>query len=411
MSGTNPVNKFVQSDFTSQDAATYKAAIDGAINMLKRIAATFSPSAQDTPDMTVLLGAGSLFVGGALVEQAAQSTGTITAPSSNNRIDMVYIDASTGAVGVATGVEDAVPSAPAVPSGKLPIATVSLTTATTAIQNTDITDVRAGYLFEDLGTAAYVDTGTDPGDVPLNSDLGTAAVLDSGTAIGEVLLVADVGGSPGLPAIDGSQLTGMGTGFPTVETFTSNGTFTVPSNVTLIKYTVVGGGGAGGCGYTNVTAGGGGSGAWAVGYLTVTPDEEITVTIGAGGTNAGNGSPGNPGGTSSLGSYVVMGGGGGGISSQTNGGYPGGAGGELTTIGGTRLMAGSNVGGNAMYTSTGTYYGGSGGSCPFGVVPVVSTTTGNTGSGYGVGGGGGNAYAGYGGGAGRPGVVIVEYFV
>lgn len=34
-----------------------------------------------------------------------------------------------------------------------------------------------------LGTAAYVDTGTDAGDVPLNSDLGTASTLDAKTSV------------------------------------------------------------------------------------------------------------------------------------------------------------------------------------------------------------------------------------
>lgn len=60
-----------------------------------------------------------------------------------------------------------------------------------------------------LGTASYADIGTDPSEIPLNSDLGTAAFLDAGSAIGDVLLIDDVDGNPGLPAIDGSQLTGL----------------------------------------------------------------------------------------------------------------------------------------------------------------------------------------------------------
>lgn len=39
--------------------------------------------------------------------------------------------------------------------------------------------------------------------------LGTAAVEDVGTAIGDVVQLEDVGGNPGLPAVDGSQLTGI----------------------------------------------------------------------------------------------------------------------------------------------------------------------------------------------------------
>jgi hypothetical protein len=44
------------------------------------------------------------------------------------------------------------------------------------------------------------------------ADVGTAAAEDVGTAIGDVVQLEDVGGSAGLPAVDGSQLTGVGTG-------------------------------------------------------------------------------------------------------------------------------------------------------------------------------------------------------
>lgn len=59
---------------------------------------------------------------------------------------------------------------------------------------------------ENLGSAAFVNTGIGSGDVPLNSNLGSAAYLPVGTTIGNVVQVANVGGNPGLPAIDGSQL-------------------------------------------------------------------------------------------------------------------------------------------------------------------------------------------------------------
>lgn len=405
--GTNPTNKFTQPDFTSQNAATYKANLDGAANVMKQIGAAFAPSAQDTPDMTVLLQAGNLFVAGALVEVAAQSTGTITAPASNNRIDLVYIDMTTGAVGVATGVEDAVPSVPAVPSGKLPIATVSLTTSTTAIQNTDITDVRPGYLFEDLGTAAYVDTGEDPGDVPLNSSLGEGAYVD---AADQTTAETGTDNVDYMTALRVSQaITAQATqGFPTVETFTSSGTFNVPSTVSKIKYTLVGGGGAGGGAYSSVSAGGGGSGRWVVGYLDVTPGASMSVTIGAGGTGIFQATGGN-GGNTSLGSVVVAGGGYGGEGSTTSGGYPGGAGGALVTSGGTVIMTGSNPGGNPMYASNDSQ-GGQGGQCPFGQAPKsANNTAGSSASGYGAGGGGADQYSAAGG-DGAPGIAIFEYY-
>lgn len=40
-------------------------------------------------------------------------------------------------------------------------------------------------------------------------ELGTAAGVDTGSTIGDVIVLEDVGGMPGLPAVDGSQLTGI----------------------------------------------------------------------------------------------------------------------------------------------------------------------------------------------------------
>jgi hypothetical protein len=47
--------------------------------------------------------------------------------------------------------------------------------------------------------------------------------LTAGTATGNVLALVDVGGSPGLPAIDGSQLTGLQTVFtPTLSDYSDS---------------------------------------------------------------------------------------------------------------------------------------------------------------------------------------------
>jgi hypothetical protein len=43
----------------------------------------------------------------------------------------------------------------------------------------------------------------------ITDTLGTAATKDAGSAIGEVVLLGDVGGNAALPAVDGSQLTGI----------------------------------------------------------------------------------------------------------------------------------------------------------------------------------------------------------
>lgn len=62
-----------------------------------------------------------------------------------------------------------------------------------------------------VGSAAAADVGTGPDDVPINSDLGGAAYLGAGSNVGDLVQLEDVGGSPGLPAVDGSQLEGVTT--------------------------------------------------------------------------------------------------------------------------------------------------------------------------------------------------------
>ncbi|MGA1753175.1 MAG: beta strand repeat-containing protein [Pontimonas sp.] len=61
-------------------------------------------------------------------------------------------------------------------------------------------------------TGAYSDLSGTP-------TLGTAAALDVGATIGDVVQLEDVGGNPSLPAVDGSQITGLDytnlTGVPT----------------------------------------------------------------------------------------------------------------------------------------------------------------------------------------------------
>jgi hypothetical protein len=91
------------------------------------------------------------------------------------------------------------------------------------------------------------------------------------------------------------------------QTFTSSGTFTIPTGVTALKVTVVGGGGGGGGFYPGAVAGsGGGGGGASVKFLTgLTSGNTLAVTIGSGGTG-GRGAQGfggvvaNAGGTSSV---------------------------------------------------------------------------------------------------------------
>jgi len=158
----------VQPDSTAQTGTQYKANIDAAVAVMARFGNWFAPHENDAgspaePDMTVRLEAGWIWDGASVSTVAAQSTGTIGAPSGNPRIDLVVVDAESGAVSVITGSESASPSAPALTAGKIPVAQVALAVSQTTIENTDITDIRVFPLPEPIEQAeAEAGTGTTP---------------------------------------------------------------------------------------------------------------------------------------------------------------------------------------------------------------------------------------------------------
>lgn len=141
-----PIPPYTRPDFTdpAQEGTAYRVNLDTAAQLAERLGLAFLAQAQSSPNMTVRVLAGALLVDGTLTEIAAQNTGTITAPAANPRIDRVVIDAATGAVSVVTGTESGSPVAPAIPSGKLPVARVALATSTTQITASLLTDERVG---------------------------------------------------------------------------------------------------------------------------------------------------------------------------------------------------------------------------------------------------------------------------
>jgi hypothetical protein len=114
------------------------------------------------------------------------------------------------------------------------------------------------------------------------------------------------------------------------QTFTSSGTFTIPTGVTALKITVCGGGG--GSGGNQGGSGGGGSGGGGgagVQYFTsLTPGNTLTVTVGGAGAagNAGQNNGGTGGtssvasGTQSITTLSATGGGGGAFNVGANAG-------------------------------------------------------------------------------------------
>jgi hypothetical protein len=118
-----------------------------------------------------------------------------------------------------------------------------------------------------------------------------------------------------------------------VESFTSSGTFSVPTGITSVDVLVVGGGAGGG---THHGGGGGAGGLIFVPNFSVTPGGTISVTVGCGGGQTNNypapdnpgGQQGNSGQDSVFGTLTAKGGGGGSsaVTSPRNG-LPGGSGG------------------------------------------------------------------------------------
>lgn len=436
--------------------------------MANRIASAFQPREQLSPNMTVAVDAGAVFDGTTLTEVAVQSTATITAPTTNPRIDRVVIDQATGVLSVVTGTPTSSPTPPAIPSGKVPVAQVLLQTSSTVIINAMITDERVLNLLG-LGSAATHAAGdflqvsnnlsdvANAGAARTNLDLGSMAtqsatsvnitggsitgitdlaVADGGTGTSSLAQYAVMLGN-GTGAVQtvsglgtsGQVLTSSGTGAaptwgdiasgigtPTVQVFTSSGTWTRPSGCRKVKVTVIGGGASGGhwdpgaiCCGTDWGGGGGGAGGTAMKYIDVTSTSSASVTVGAGGAAATtNGANGNSGGTSSFSSFCSATGGsfgGGGVGSvpcHCIGGPGGGGGGGIGSSGDLNFTGGSgDLGVDGPYASTAkggaATLGGQGGtlSAPNGVGP-------------GAGGAGSNANVNTG--AGAAGIVIVEEY-
>jgi hypothetical protein len=111
------------------------------ITRMKQLAAMYRPHSQVTPNMTVLVSAGSFVLEGTVITNTEQTTETIVAPESLTRLDLIQQDYTTGAISVVTGT----------PGGALPactnhlyspIAKITVVPGQTSINNSSITDLR-----------------------------------------------------------------------------------------------------------------------------------------------------------------------------------------------------------------------------------------------------------------------------
>ena len=177
------------------------------------------------------------------------------------------------------------------------------------------------------------------------------------------------------------------------QSFTANGTFTIPTGVTAVKVTVVGGGGGGSNG-TGGTSTSGGTSSVASGTQTITT---ISATGGSPGNQSGAGGNGGGGGSGSNGTLNMVG------TSGTTSYYITGsqfAGG----VGGSSIFAGGNGGGGYGNANFCGGIGGGGGGGGAAIKYLTGLTAGNTLS-VTIGTGGSGAGAGNGG----AGVVIFEW--
>lgn len=187
----------------------------------------------------------------------------------------------------------------------------------------------------------------------------------------------------------------------TTITTSGAGTFVVPAGVYGIYVTTIGGGGGGGGNTTgsSLPGGGGGAGAGNRSYLSVTPGQSISYSVGAGGSGGAPNNPGVQGGNTTFTGAT---------------GSVGGAGGTATIKGGNGGGGDNNLGmggpgGPGTYTpALGYWYGGQGGGP--GWIAHLDNTAGN-----GIGRGGGGAGASFNGGGahsggnGASGCIIVEW--
>jgi mucin-19 len=173
---------------------------------------------------------------------------------------------------------------------------------------------------------------------------------------------------------------------PVITSFTTSGTFSVPSGLTSINVLVVGGGAGGGKSPGN---GGGGGGAGGLIYrpgFSVTPGGTVTVTVGDGGGATGgfaSNAPSVNGQNSVFGTLTANGGGSGGA--HGSGGNPGGSGGG----------AGRDSNGAAAGSATQPNQPGESGNYGFGYAGGIDGSSSGSSTGGGGGGAGAAGNAGY----------------
>ena len=226
------VATFTQTNNTTQTGTQYLANLDGDISVHQQLAGVFAPHQAATPNMTVLIDAGSMLSAGTLTNLSQQTSAAIVAPATSYfRIDRVVLDQITGAVSVVTGSPTTgTPIAPAIPYGKFPCAQISLAGTTLAITNSIITDERCAMtLSAGLLTQAFA-----------ASTLTASSLVDiSGAAAGQIKFPATQNPSADPNTLDDYE---EGTWTPSIggtATYTlQTGKYTKIGNVVTVSFSL-----------------------------------------------------------------------------------------------------------------------------------------------------------------------------
>lgn len=336
---------------------------------------TLSRSGGTTTTVTVAIGnydAGLTYTVGASVGSATRSGNTITVTGlTEGQATTVTATASNSSGSSAQGslATGAVPATP----------TISFATATTSSLTFTITNYNAAYSYS---VSASAGSASRSGNTITVSGLGEGVTVTANATATANSINSAQGGASGttLQLPTGGTVTTSG-GYR-IHTFTTTGTFTTYSPVS-VEYLVVAGGGGSPPGAT-------GGGAGAGGFLSGTA---LNISTGSHAITVGGGGSSSMGSSSSIGSLISTTGGG----SNGGPGFPWTAPTPFASKPGALLLGGGSgagwgaqnpplPGGNSV-----SGQGNPGGAGGFGSLPVGFA--GGGGGGGGAGGGGGNAFS------------------